>query len=273
MESSIKRVMDAQAKAAANGGVGDVYRDGEGGIWWDADEEWEYAHLLGGEGQAGGNGDKEEWVQFGEDGKEIVRRESVTTVSTQDSDLDMRYIVQPIEESDDLLALGSSLASHTLPTTTTTTKPGTSILGVPHRPAKHLRKAEYIVDIAFTCPRTPTTPKSPKSPRSPRFFTAGSCGSKPRGAARRRPAPLKLSPPSPAYKRPSNSPASSSARRDFLESSFAPSPLSPNYRAARQTRKASKDSNSSGATITVARRAVAKKASLKNVKAFFKSAK
>jgi hypothetical protein len=42
--------MEAQAKAAAGSGaqvgVADVYRDGDGGIWWDADEELEYTHLL-----------------------------------------------------------------------------------------------------------------------------------------------------------------------------------------------------------------------------------
>ena len=200
VESNVKRVMDARAKVTANGGVGDVYRDGDGGIWWDEDEEWEYAHLLGvdtdkGKGKDEGE-DKGEWVQFGE----VERRESVTTVSTaqsRDSDLDKGYIVQPIEESEDLRALGSSLASHTL------TQP---------------------------CPRT---------------------------RPRRRPAPLKLTPPSPVYKRASNSP--SSAKRDFLASSFAPT----------TTREASKESS----TVTVARRGVMRKASVKNVKAFFMSAK
>lgn len=233
LESNIKRMTEARAKANG-GGVGDVYRDAEGGIWWDADEEWEYAHLLdgGNTGVGMGSGGKEEWVQFGEDGKEIERRESVTTVSTRDSDLDMdmHCVVQPIDDesrSGDLTALGSSLASHTL----TQSK---SILSTPQRPSKHY-KAEYIAEVdAFTCPPTPTAGDGTYSSKQ-----------------RRRPAPLKLT-PAYNYKRPSNSPGSaSSAKRYFLASSFAP-PMQE-------------------ATVGVGKRGVMRKASMKNVKAFFKS--
>jgi hypothetical protein len=121
MESHIKRVMEAQAKAVGGngggvggggvgGGVGDVYRDGQGGIWWDAEEEWEYAHLLGGEERVG-SGEGEDWVLFaggegaaGVDGE--VRRGSVSTVSTQDSDL---LQVEPVNVVDDLATYGGAL--------------------------------------------------------------------------------------------------------------------------------------------------------------------
>lgn len=276
MDSHIKRVMEAQAKAAAVGGVGDVYRDGQGGIWWDADEEWEYAHLLGGEEQV--STDEMDWVQFGDERKaaggavdDDVRRGSVSTMSSQDSDLNPVYVVQPAEEQDDLAAYGSALAPMALH------RPGASVLShsVRHNrgTAKHLRKPEYLLDIAF--PRG-----NPESPKTPRFY-ANVCPSslttkvKPKGPARRRPAPLKLSPPSPALKRPTNSPVDpEKVRKDFLDSSFAPAPASVSPTLAtrgRQGRKTSKDSSSSGATVTLARRAIAGKASIMSVKAFFRS--
>lgn len=277
MDSHVKRVMEAQAKAAASGGVGDVYRDGQGGIWWDAEEEWEYAHLLGGEEQVGA--EEMDWVQF-EDGKKApggamdddVRRGSVSTVSTQDSDLDPVYVVRPAEEQDDLAVYGSALAPMTL------YRPGVSVLSHSVRPrctAKHLRKPEYLLDIAF--PRS--SPGSPKGSRlhAGAYPPSTTIKAKPQGPARRRPAPLKLSPPSPALKRPTNSPVDpEKVRKDFLDSSFAPAAPAPASLLAargRQGRKASKDSSSSGATITVARRAVAGKASIMNVKAFFRSGK
>jgi hypothetical protein len=275
MDANIKRVMEAQAQAAAVGGVGDVYRDGQGGIWWDADEEWEYAHLLGGEEQFG----VDEWVQFGRDEKasahaaaaDEVRRGSVSTVSTQDSDLDACYTMQPAEDhDDDLAAFGSELASMALQ------KPGMSVLSLPprpHRAAKHMRKPEYLVDIAFQ------SHNSPSSPNSPRFHVGASSSptkAKPRGKARRRPAPLKLTPPSPAAKQAHNIPPidPEKVRKDFLENSFTPSPTaaSPPVRG-RQARKASNDSTSSGTTVDVAHRVAAGKASIMNVKAFFRSAK
>ncbi|KAI5995636.1 hypothetical protein EDD15DRAFT_2423690 [Pisolithus albus] len=92
MNENVRRVMEAQAKAAGVKGVGDVYRDGEGGIWWDHEEEWEYAHLLAGGSEAGVH----------------ERRGSV---STQDSDLDPHYIVHPADhlDVDDLAAFGSAV--------------------------------------------------------------------------------------------------------------------------------------------------------------------
>ncbi|KAG2111099.1 hypothetical protein DEU56DRAFT_867002, partial [Suillus clintonianus] len=220
MESNIKRVMEAQAKAGATG-VGDVYRDGEGGVWWDQEEEWEYAHLLAGgeDGAAHGMGDLQ-WITFGGDksspANPVVDEERRGSVSTQDSDLDPRYIVQPTDhlDTDDLAVFGSALAP------LTTRKPAMSVLALPSRPrraAKHLRKPDFLVNVAFT--RGSGSPKNP-------MFTMSACANgvaKPKGKARRRPTPLTLSPLSPALKRPSNSPVDAERiRKDFLESSFEP---------------------------------------------------
>ncbi|KIJ21055.1 hypothetical protein PAXINDRAFT_125697 [Paxillus involutus ATCC 200175] len=230
MDDNIRRVMEAQAKAAGGTGVADVYRDGEGGVWWDQEEEWEYAHLLaeGEEGNAHATGELQ-WVTFGGDSSPSVGdnagEERRGSVSTQDSDLDPRYIVQPTDQldADDLAVFGSALAP------LATRKPAMSVLALPARPrraAKHLRKPDFLVDVAFS--RIPASPKSPKFATS--TFT-GSGVSKPKGNARRRPAPLKLSPPSPALKRPTNSPVDAGkVRKDFLDASFEPvAPVTPGY--------------------------------------------
>ncbi|KAG6329579.1 hypothetical protein ID866_9510 [Astraeus odoratus] len=227
MNANIKRVMEAQAKAAGDMGVSDVYRDGEGGVWWDQEEEWEYAHLLADGSETGAHGTGElQWVTFGGDGSpsalDAVVEERRGSVSTQDSDLDPRFIVQPTDHDvDDLVLFGSALAP------LATRKPAMSVLALPSRPrraAKHLRKPDYLVDIAF--PRVPLSPRSPKFGSSA-FANAGI--TKPKGKARRRPAPLKLTPPSPALKRPTNSPADAeNGRAEFLSSSFEPvTPITP----------------------------------------------
>ncbi|CAK5273813.1 unnamed protein product [Mycena citricolor] len=181
IESHAKRVMAHQAKAAGPGvGVGAVFRDGEGGLWWDEDEEWEFAHLLSGEQQLVTNSEQTQWVQF-EEGEE--RRGSV---STQDSDLDVRYLVQPADDEDMTNFVPLVLR-----------RPGMSVLALPSRPrraAKHLLKPEFIVDAAFTAPRSPT------STNSSQFIT------------RRRPAPLKLGP------------LNHEDRHEFLAASFDPAP-------------------------------------------------
>jgi len=256
MDSHAKRVMEAQAKAAAGSGahvgVGDVYRDGKGGIWWDADEEWEYTHLLADTGAttapislAGKVDDAMtiDWEDFGaadpcldsfftnlqvnkeNDPLALERRDSV---SSQDSDLDPKYLLTvpeytlggfnaPVEDR--------VLASHKIG------GPGMSILSLPSRPrrqALHLNKTEFLVDIAAFGPR------SPKS--SVATSGALSINPKPKGPARRRPAPLKLAhQPQNAVvvvRRPAaggqvKTPVLDSVekvRKEFIADSFAPIP-------------------------------------------------
>lgn len=73
-------------------GVSDVWRDAEGRIWRDQEEEWEFTHLLGG-AERDARSAELGWVEFGEQrgiGELDDRRGSVSTV---DSDLDPRYAV------------------------------------------------------------------------------------------------------------------------------------------------------------------------------------
>ncbi|KAI6023792.1 hypothetical protein BKA83DRAFT_679008 [Pisolithus microcarpus] len=213
---SMKReLMEAQAKAAGVKGVGDVYRDGEG-------EEWEYAHLLAGGSEAGVHGTGElQWVTFGGESSPsapgVDCEERRGSVSTQDSDLDPHYIVQPADhlDVDDLAAFGSAVVPLDL------RKPAMSVLALPSRPrrtAKHLRKPDYLVDVAF--PRVSLSPRTPKFGSSV-FSSVGMIQSDRK--ARRRPAPLNLMPSSPPLKRPSNSPGEADkGRKEFLSSSFEP---------------------------------------------------
>ena len=227
LEDHVKRHAELQAKAAGvvntDGllvGVGDVWRDEEGGIWLDQDEQWEYVHLLGGEEDFCAS--DAQWVQFSSP-KQVddERRESL---STQDSDLSARYAMNTETEShNDLMVFGGDLLS------TTVIKPGMSVLAIPsrsHRTAKHLRKPEFLLDV-FPVPRSPTNNVSgPRSPCSPRI-TASHTGrsSRPKGKARRRPAPLTLVPHSPALKRPMNPDADSEQmRNEFLMDTFTPRP-------------------------------------------------
>ncbi|KAI6116746.1 hypothetical protein EDD16DRAFT_1708168 [Pisolithus croceorrhizus] len=207
---NVRRVMEAQAKAAGVTGVGDVYRDGEGGIWWDREEEWEYAHLLAGGSEAGAHGTGDlQWVTFGGESSPsalgVDGEERRGSVSTQDSDLDPHYIVQPADhlDVDDLAAFGSAVVPLDL------RKPAMSVLALPSRPrrtAKHLRKPDYLVDVAF--------PRVSLSPRTPKF------GSSVFASAARSP---QVDAIQPALKRPSNSPGEADkGRKEFLSSSFDP---------------------------------------------------
>lgn len=234
LDDHVKRYAELQAKAAGavkiDGqlvGVGDVWRDGESGIWRDQDEEWEFAHLLGGEEDFCA-GDAQ-WVQFNSPKlAEVERRESL---STQDSDLSARYAMNADTDShDDLAVFGGDL----LPTTLI--KPGMSVLAIPsrsRRTAKHLRKPEFLLDV-FPVPRSPTyNATGQRSPLSPRIvaFHAGAAA-RPKGKARRRPTPLALVPHSPAVKRPTNPDTDpEQMRHEFLTDSFTPRPRN---RASRQ---------------------------------------
>ncbi|PPQ99557.1 hypothetical protein CVT24_005347 [Panaeolus cyanescens] len=233
MDANIKRVMEAQAKAAAGSrpataGVADVYRDGNGGVWWDADEEMEYVHLLDGAAPQDVMTDAtNNWVQFPNDKENDVplteeRRSSLTSV---DSELDPANLMPlPEHEPTGLNAPVNDrvLASQRIGA------PGMALLSLPARPrreARHLRRAEFLVDKGAFAPFIPRSPINVA-------FDAAKTKPKPRGKARRRPAPLKLvnsahhtvkvivaTNPSPV--------AVDKVRRDFLDNSFKPLPLTP----------------------------------------------
>jgi len=168
VNDNVKRLMEARAKAAGgvgggreNGvGVEGVYRDGKGGIWYDADEEMEYAHLLGAE---------EEW----EDQNEIIADKSeddfivvIGPVVKTASPNTIAYCPLDIRRSPT-----STRTSPVSPRILTHSKP--ALLSLPCRPRRNLRKPSsntyahlsntptYLIDIEAFAPRSP----NPKSPR------------------------------------------------------------------------------------------------------------
>ena len=166
MDSHIQRVM------ATESGVGDVYRDGKGGIWLDRDEELEYRGLLVPEDS---ESEKEvPWVTFNPSNppspsklKAIERRGSSSSGNTLDSDVDLAYLVQTDDEAcyhdQRILDVEPDLV-----------KPGQMILSLPSRPyraAKHLRQSEYVVDMRVFGLAMANAARDlagfPRSPRSP----------------------------------------------------------------------------------------------------------
>lgn len=251
-ESNAKRLMEHRARATGTtSGVDAVYRDGNGGFWLDQDEEMEYAHLLDGD-SSGEDSAEMQWVKFGsEDGTSPLktgiidlaesRRESV---STHHSDLDPAYIVLPIEDSqcgpeDIVLSYNEPQGSPFKGDSPIV--PGLSVLSLPSRPnraAKHLRKTEFLVDVAAFGPRSPVARHPPRSsefpltsnvarptrsPKSARFSsmfilpTDSGKGKK----VKRRPAPLDLAPVNVGWQRVGAS-EDALARSTSVEASTAP---------------------------------------------------
>ncbi|KAF8347932.1 hypothetical protein F5887DRAFT_1099644 [Amanita rubescens] len=177
-----KRAMKARESQA---GVGVIYKDENGHIWWDEDEKYEYA-----QGQ-----DVDEGLSSCREFPSQQRSAPLATdtASTLVSHLGERDIVKLAEE------------------TTYPVVPGLSVLTVPSRARKsadgaveHLRQPEFLVDVA---------------PFGTRLANAAS--PRPKDKAKRRPAPLKILSPVSSFKKPSN-PALPSAG---LGSAEEPMPL------------------------------------------------
>ncbi|KJA23512.1 hypothetical protein HYPSUDRAFT_86634 [Hypholoma sublateritium FD-334 SS-4] len=240
IEAHARRVMEAQALAAQGHtaqsvGVAAVHRDAQGGLWWDADEEMEYAPLLD---VADDGAAEADWEEFDGDALSPLtgspRRTPTTalrartSISTQASELDPARLLPLPELEDPRAADDRALASHRIG------GPGMSVLALPARPRRavpHLRAAPtFLVDVAAFIPRSPGATASSSSRTSPKV--------------RRRPAPLKLAssahtvrtrravvplpaavPAAPAIVRAVPSiDAVARARHEFLQDSFAPAP-------------------------------------------------
>ncbi len=235
LEDQIKKYAEAHAKASgaptsANGqlvGVGDVWRDGKGGVWRDQEEEQEFEHLL----EANVPEPVEvEWVPFGphpDEGKPQLGPDWTRgSYSSQDSDLDPRYAMQP---EDDAGSLGNVLTPQALGI-----NPGTSFLAIPsqsQQAANHLRQPEFLLDLFPVPPSDSCSTPSPRSPLTPRadsINTQATAGYriKPTGKARRRPPPLTLAPPRSGHTLALNPLDPVDVRKDFLEASFEPGPIS-----------------------------------------------
>lgn len=243
-EKNIKNVMRKKAKAerkeqgldfgckGEDMAVDDVWRDGKGGIWRDEDEEWEYYGLLDGSGN-GRERVSAEWIPFGESGAvsptgaaDDADEERRGSVSTQDSDLDPRYVVPAASTENVVVDIDISVISPSSPPTQSI--PGLTMLTIPSRPnhpAPHLRKAPSFLLEAFV-PRSPP-PVSHQRSRSLSDAMPSTQPAQlsplPKGKDRRRPAPLDLRP---IEKQANLMPALCAVQgeAEFLCDSFEPTP-------------------------------------------------
>lgn len=246
IETHIKQVMEKQAKAASGSrgitvGTADVYRDSNGGIWWDADEEVEYAHLLDGVDRIKAEDDAEEalWEDFDESPQNWdqahYRRSSAESTSSADSDLDLKYLFPP-PEVDSYPSFTSGELNDRVLASTRVGGEGVNTLSLPSLPsrqARHLLRPIPLVDLhAFGKPKhhhssSLSSQLSSDHARKPR----ARADHKPKNAVRRRVLPIN---PNSAHGPPSNLrnvPASGpsyfemdATRIQFIEDSFSPSP-------------------------------------------------
>jgi len=185
MEDNVRRAMKVRAKAAGTAAdselvnpVGDVYRDEKGGIWHDADEEMEYAHLL-----AENSDDSSDW--------EAEEDETLTTVA-------LGPIVKASSPHTNVYCPVD--VAHSPITPPSNSIPSRSILSLPSRPRRsNLSTPRFLLDIDAFAPRSPRTPTLKVSPPSPSLKQRHTRlhHSRPRP----RPAPLNLTSSESAYAR------------------------------------------------------------------------
>ena len=135
-----------------------AYRDEKGAIWWDADEELEYAHLLASE-------------------------EPLTAASSSSTDAAENWIrfEGPGGEQPSTQILEATQVPQT--------NPGLSVLCLPSRPRRGLGKPTFLLDTNMMAPFAPKSPTgTPTNTTTPSSMTGGSSSK----SERRRPAPLVL---------------------------------------------------------------------------------
>lgn len=279
LEHNIQKVMEEKAKREGTAvkvgsiegvkvieGVETVHRDARGGIWWDQEEEWEFAHLLAANkvplsARCMGS---DRWVTFdnlklkkGDDRDDFTDLSSLP--SSKCTDL---YHVHPLLVLDDQIEplvcgrMKSSSVVGSVALPSPSVKSSKIILAIPSRPtrAKHLLQPAFLKDVVAV-PPTPSTPSgyshTSSHPRSPgrvtRFIvrsssTSGSVRrqrSRSRSVSKRQrkpaPPPLKIVPLGPATKFAVNVELEDDSRRLFLEDSFKPDPITTNSRWSRDT--------------------------------------
>ncbi|KAJ8495794.1 hypothetical protein ONZ45_g12712 [Pleurotus djamor] len=260
MDETIQRVMDAQSKASLPAGRtesketrahGAVYRDENGGVWMDKDEEMEYKHLLSTSPTVSSPSASSpglstpghpsspflmcaDWIKFESTSPTKENSAPLTGVSFRrrgSSFSITMHAVKPAEEEGlhgQFVRLPAAIAAapstdNTRPSRRPRT-PGSpskrygmirerSRSRVSVRPRRGTVTSISPPDSSFTS--TSTTPSDDES----RATTSWSSSSSKAGKVRRRPAPLALVPPSSSF--------AGKARKEFLDESFAPVPPLP----------------------------------------------
>ena len=273
LEYNIRKVMEEKAKREGTAvkvestdgikfveGVETVHRDAQGGIWWDQEEEWEFAHLLATNKVpvSARCVDSEGWVTFDHlrSKKEDDQDHFTDLSSLPSSKCTDLYHIRPLlvlDDSTEQLVRGRTKRSSSIVGSIILPSPKTSkiVLAIPSRPtrAKHLLQPGFIKDVVAV-PPTPSSAsacsQSSSHPRSPgrvtRFVVGGSSTSgsarrqrsRSRSAARKQrkpaPPPLKIVPLGPSTKLAVNVEPEDDCKRLFLNDSFKPDPVSSNSR-------------------------------------------
>ena len=274
LECNIRKVMEEKAMQEGNAtniktiegrrvveGVETAHRDERGGIWWDQEEQWEFAHLLASNKVplSARCSSAEGWVTFNHL-KEFEKDDLSELSSLPSSKYTDLYHSRPLvvtDEAAEQLVRGrakrrSSVAgSIILPSPSA--KPSNILLAIPSRPnrGRHLRPG-FLKDV-IAVPPTPSTPSafsqaSSRPPRSParatRFVVntsvaSGRQRSRSRSLPRRQrkpiPPPLKIIPICPVNKLAVNVDPEEEDRRIFLDDSFKPGPITMAPRRSRET--------------------------------------
>lgn len=176
-----------KALAAGTREVGG-YKDEKGMLWWDEDEQWEWAALLPKEDDSDSNSHEENaWVDF--EG-EFERRSSTSSAY---SDVSVDALLDELEELVSTMGAGAGVGADCR----LEALPPRCVLAMP-RPRGRGAKGQgsaYLFPVELTHNNTNNT----KPVSSPSTASFGACRAK--GAARRRragpPPPLTLAPPSP----------------------------------------------------------------------------
>ena len=278
LEHSIRKVMEEKAKREGTAvkvnviegtkvveGVEAAHRDGQGGIWWNQEEEWEFAHLLAANKVplSARYPDAEGWVTFNHL-KEFEKDDFSELSSLPSSKYTDLYHSRPLlvtdEAAERLVRHGhiercSSVAG-SIVFPSPSVKPSNILLAVPSRPnrARHLQPG-FLKDV-IAVPPTPSTPSafshtSSRPPRSParatRFIIHASATpgpvrrqrsrsrSLPRRQRKPAPPPLKIVPICPVNKMAVNVDPEEEDRKMFLEDSFKPGPIAVTSQWSRET--------------------------------------
>ena len=185
METHMKRYAEKQAKATGASktsgqlvGVGELHRDGRGGVWRDQDEELEYEGLLAANESSDTSVEPGwDWVQFDEQRGVGAADGGRSSMSTQDSRLDPRYAIQA-----EVDPLDTSLLPHSSRSSKSRRRPEPLTLASPHtshriratNPTDHLEDARReFLDSSFN-----PVPKPVFSASNASSATIDSSGSK-----------------------------------------------------------------------------------------------
>lgn len=279
LEYNIQKVMEEKAKRegtavkvnSAEGvkvveGVETAHRDARGGVWWDQEEEWEFAHLLATNKLpvSARCMDSENWVTFDNLKLKKDDRDDFTDLSSLPSSkcTDL-YHVRPLLVLDDSFeqlvpdrTKRSSSVVGSIVVPSPSAKSSKIILAIPSRPtrAKHLLQPAFLKDVVAVPPTPSSTSNDSQTsshPRSPgrvtRFVIKGSSGSgsmrqqrsRSRSVSRKQrkpvPPPLKIVPLGPATKLAVNVEPEDDGKRLFLQDSFKPDLIMTSSRWSRET--------------------------------------